>query len=143
MSERRAASGDERGQEGAGQSRWLKAALGFVVLAFCAAPVPGDVGGCGQDPQALDPPTFFASIQYTECKQCGDCGIRSTACERACGSTLVQSDFPEDCAPLVHDGEVCLRALERASCGDFRDYMSDDAPTTPTECNFCPASGAP
>jgi len=46
--------------------------------------------------------------------------------------------FPERCLPLVHDGEVCLRALLNASCGDYSQYMSDDSPTAPTECNFCP-----
>jgi hypothetical protein len=43
--------------------------------------------------------------------------------------------------PLVHDGEVCLRALDDAACEDYLEYMSDVAPTVPTECNFCPAEG--
>jgi hypothetical protein len=121
----------------------LKAALGFVALAFCAAPVPGDVGGCGQDPQELDAQTFFWSKQSIECDHCRTCQLTGTACDRACADVLVQSEFPENCVPLVHDGEVCLRALDNGSCSDFRDYMSDTAPTIPPECNFCPAGGPP
>jgi hypothetical protein len=48
------------------------------------------------------------------------------------------ADFPEGCAPLVHDGEVCLRALHFASCDAYRGYVDDAAPTVPTECDFCP-----
>jgi hypothetical protein len=121
----------------------MKIVLGFLALAFCAAPVPGDVGGCGQSPQELDPATFFWSKQLTECEQCQSCGLTTAACSRSCGDTLVQTDFPKDCVPLVHDGEVCLRALQDGSCSDFREYMSDSEPTIPTECNFCPAGGHP
>ena len=120
-----------------------KFALGFIALAFCAAPVPGDVGGCGQEPQELDPATFFWSLQGTECDHCRQCALTTAGCERACGETLVQSEFPKDCVPLVHDGEVCLRALQNGSCDDFREYMSDSAPSIPTECDFCPAGGQP
>jgi len=123
--------------------RFLKIAVGFLALAFCAAPVPGDVGGCGQSPDPLDPPTFFWSEQQTECDHCHSCGIETKACTRACADVLAQSDFPKDCAPLVHDGEVCLRALQNGSCSDFREYMSDSAPSIPTECNFCPPGGQP
>lgn len=123
--------------------QWMKLALGFIALAFCAAPVPGDVGGCGQHIQELDPETFFWSLQGTECDHCRTCDITSAACERACADTLMQSAFPKDCAPLVHDGEVCLRALQDGSCSDFRDYMSDSSPSVPTECDFCPAGAQP
>ena len=121
----------------------LKLALGFIALAFGAAPVPGDVGGCGQDPQELDPETFFWSLQGTECDHCRQCQLETAACARACGDVIVQTDFPKDCVPLVHDGEVCLRALQDGSCDDYREYMSDSAPSIPTECNFCPPGGAP
>jgi hypothetical protein len=120
-----------------------KLVLGFIALAFCAAPVPGDVGGCGQDPQELDAPTFFWGLQTTECDHCRSCGLSSAACDRACGNQLAQSGFPKNCVPLVHDGEVCLRVLQAGSCDDFRQYMSDQAPSIPTECNFCPAGGSP
>lgn len=121
----------------------LKLALACVALAFCAAPVPGDVGGCGQEAQELDSVTFFGTKQSIECENCRECGLGTAACQRACGGTLVQTMFPEDCVPLVHDGEVCLRALLMGSCEDYRGYMSDLAPTVPTECNFCPVQGAP
>ncbi len=120
-----------------------KTALGFAMLAFLAAPVPGDVGGCGQEPQELDPQTFFSSKQYIECEHCRDCGLETGACSRACQDELVQQTFPKDCVPLVHDGEVCLRALDDGSCEDFRNFMSDVAPEIPTECDFCPAGGTP
>jgi hypothetical protein len=123
--------------------RWLLLALGFVALAFCAAPVPGDVGGCGQEAQPLGAEVFFSSLQDSECQQCQDCGIDTAACTRACGATLVQRDFPKDCVPLVHDGEVCLRAIQQSGCSDVQDYMSDSSPSLPTECNFCPAGGEP
>jgi hypothetical protein len=120
-----------------------KVVLGFIALAFCAAPVPGDVGGCGQDAQELDPTTFFWSLQSTECEHCRECELTSAACGRACGETLLQETFPKDCAPLVHDGEVCLRALQNGSCDDFSEYMSDSSPSIPTECDFCPPGGRP
>jgi hypothetical protein len=121
----------------------MKLALGVVALSFCMAPVPGDVGGCGQEPQELDPETFFWSKQSLECEHCRDCGLSTAACERACGQQLVQSAFPENCVPLVHDGEVCLRALDDGSCEDYRAFMSDVGPTVPTECNFCPPAEDP
>ena len=123
--------------------RSLQLVLGLVALLFCAGPVPGDVGGCGQEAQELDPATFFWTKQDIECRRCGECAIETRACERACGDVLVQSSFPQDCVPLVHDGEVCLRALDDGTCGDYEGYMSDGAPTAPTECNFCPVGGAP
>jgi hypothetical protein len=121
----------------------LKLTLGLVVLAFCAAPTPGDIGGCGQEAQELDPRTFFWSLQESQCEQCRDCGIETAACDRACGEVLLQSEFPPNCVPLVHDGEVCLRALQQASCSDSREYVSDTDPSIPPECNFCPAGEGP
>lgn len=123
--------------------RSLQLVLAVIAVVFCAGPVPGDVGGCGQDAQELDPETFFWTKQDIECRRCGECGIATKACQRACGDQLVQSAFPEDCVPLVHDGEVCLRALDYGGCGDYEGYMSDVAPTTPTECNFCPVGDGP
>jgi hypothetical protein len=124
-------------------TNWLKLAIGFFALAFCAAPVPGDVGGCGQEAQELDPETFFWSLQHNECERCRDCELSTRACERACQNELTQSEFPADCVPLVHDGEVCLRAMQNASCDDYTEYMSDSAPTIPTECDFCPSGAVP
>lgn len=114
-----------------------RAVLGFMVLAFCAAPVPGDVGGCNQSAEELDAAAFFAQKSALDCQRCRECAFDTDACERACAG-LGQSEFPKDCIPLVHDGEVCLRALEAANCGDYRDYVRNEAPTVPTECAFCP-----
>lgn len=118
---------------------YRKLALASLSLLFCSAPTPGDVGGCGQKPAELDPIIFFAAKATIECEQCASCGLARAACSKACqfpeGSPLA---FPERCLPLVHDGEVCLRALQYASCDDYGSYMSDTSPSVLTECNFCP-----
>lgn len=118
-------------------TRPLLAAMTLAIL--CAAPTPGDIGGCGQRAELLDPPIFFASKDRTDCVRCRECGIETETCDRACDPELKsQTEFPEGCHPLVHDGEVCLRALLHASCSDYEEYVSDSAPSVPTECNFCP-----
>ena len=117
--------------------------LAAISLLFCAAPVPGDVGGCGQNPQALDPATFFASKKAIDCQRCTECSLASQSCEKACNNAAdIERDFPGECFPLVHDGEVCLRALLYASCDDYREFLDDAAPSVPTECDFCPAGAA-
>ncbi len=114
-------------------------ALTLLSLLFCMAPTPGDVGGCGQKPAELDPGIFFASKANVDCQRCQECGLASKACRDACDlSQALQASFPDRCVPLVHDGEVCLRALQYASCDDYAAYMDDAAPSVPTECNFCP-----
>jgi hypothetical protein len=50
----------------------------------------------------------------------------------------VPSEFPKGCFPLVHDGEVCLRALSYSTCDEYVEYLDDRVPRIPTECNFCP-----
>ena len=120
------------------ESRALRAAVGFCVLAFCAAPVPGDVGGCTQRAEALDAQAFFTKKAEIDCARCSECAFDGALCESACGSFPVPQEFPEGCVPNVHDGEVCLRALEVASCDDYRSFVSSEAPTIPTECEFCP-----
>jgi hypothetical protein len=112
----------------------LLAAVGALI---CLAPTPGDIGGCGQAAQDLDPETFFLSKQTIECDRCRECRIRTPACEAACSGEPVPTEFPEGCFPLVHDGTVCLRALTRASCDDHRAF-SGEPPSVPSECNFCP-----
>jgi len=108
----------------------------FSIL--CAAPTPGDIGGCGQHAQPLDPGLFFAEKARIDCEMCGECGLRSSHCELACSGEPAQTDFPEGCEPLVHDGEVCLRALEASGCGEYEDYVKDAGRQAPTECLFCP-----
>ena len=122
-----------------GSSRRPRPLLLVVALGalFCLAPTPGDIGGCGQSPQDLDPATFFLSKQTIECSKCRECRIRTPACELACSDAPAATEFPEGCFPLVHDGTVCLRALTRASCDDHREF-SGEPPSAPSECNFCP-----
>lgn len=120
------------------KERASRLVLALIVLAFCAAPTPGDVGSCGQPAAELDPETFFATKDSFDCDRCRECGLETSACKRACDPGLSQSEFPEGCVPLVHDGEVCLRALLHASCDDFETYVRERDAQTPTECNFCP-----
>ena len=107
----------------------------------CAAPTPGDIGGCGQAVEPLGPRAFFAEKADQDCQSCTECGLQSQRCAEACAGELSAQQFPEGCAPLVHDGEVCLRALDAASCEEYAAYMSDTQPTTASECNFCPKGG--
>jgi len=114
-------------------------ALAAVALLFCTAPTPGDVGGCGQKPAELDPEVFYERKANVDCQRCQECGIRSVACNTACQfPERYPHAFADRCLPLVHDGEVCLRALQYASCSDYEGYQSDVLPSTPSECNFCP-----
>ena len=118
--------------------------LGLVLVLFCTAPTPGDIGGCGQAPDILDAPTFFANKKAIDCSRCDDCSLASDACDAACDDKQpIQRAFPPGCVPLVHDGEVCLRALQYASCNDYMTYMDDHAPATASECNFCPKQAGP
>ncbi len=122
------------------------ARLAVAVLFFTAAPTAGDIGSCGQAPDDLDPQKFFSAKEKQDCEKCLACNITTNACELACEPFLDQSEFPAHCYPLVHDGEVCLHALQASSCADYRQFMNDFTPTIPTECNFCPPcddGGAP
>ena len=105
---------------------------------FAAAPTAGDIGGCGQAENELDPAKFFVAKQNVDCDRCRACAIASVSCTRACGSGLAVSDLPPGCVPLEHDGEVCVDALAAAGCADYARYMADQGGTIPTECNFCP-----
>ena len=116
-----------------------KLAIAALALLFCTAPTPGDVGGCGQDPAELDPGVFFDSKANIDCQRCRECGLGSRSCAAACSYTSnPNQSFATDCVPLVHDGEVCLRALLHASCDDYASYTDDRSPSAPSECNFCP-----
>ncbi len=125
--------------------RWLLLSLVTGMLALLAsAATPGDIGGCGTPVADLDPPVFFDTKKSVDCEACRECSISSQSCRVACDEkpAAIRS-FPEGCFPLTHDGVVCLRALLHASCSDYERYMSDDAPETPTECNFCPEEAKP
>lgn len=115
--------------------------LAGIALFLCTAPTPGDVGGCGQKPAELDPGVFFDSKASIDCQRCQECGLEPTSnsCGVACRfPETYPREFPEGCVPLVHDGEVCLRALLHASCDDYAAYTNDRDPSAPSECNFCP-----
>jgi hypothetical protein len=115
--------------------------LSLIVLAFCTAPAPGDVGGCGQRAEELDPELFFRAKAAVDCERCSECTLATRACSLACTGQDLVREFPVDCLPLVHDGEVCLHALSAASCDDYERYVRDDAREVPTECSFCPERG--
>lgn len=124
------------------KSTFARLVLAVGVLVFCTGPTPGDVGGCGQAPDNLDPPTFYATKKAIDCTRCQDCDLITKTCIDSCDQSLGwDTEFPADCYPLVHDGEACLRALQYASCGEYEEYMSDTSPTTASECNFCPPRG--
>jgi hypothetical protein len=115
--------------------------VAFVIVLgfFAAAPTVGDVGGCNESAQPLAANKFFGARLKLECERCRECGYTSAACKRACSSaTIVPSTFPAGCAPLEHDGQVCLRAIEALSCDAFGDVVAA-SPIVPTECDFCPA----
>ncbi|HVU05304.1 MAG TPA: hypothetical protein VHE30_26330 [Polyangiaceae bacterium] len=117
--------------------RRLGAAI--VTALLCAAPVPGDIGSCGQPVQALDAPRFFSAHKTVDCRRCDECAIATKTCDYQCSrNPPLVTAFPADCQPLVHDGEVCLRALLDASCDDYATYVADESPVVPTECDFCP-----
>jgi hypothetical protein len=111
------------------------AVLAFV---FGAAPTVGDVGACGQPATALDERAFAAERKALDCQRCTACGLMTQTCARAC-DPKAPSDvvFPSTCFPLQHDGEVCVRALQASTCQDYASFVSDVAPTVPSECDFC------
>jgi hypothetical protein len=105
---------------------------------FCLAPTAGDVGGCGTTPTALDPGIFAAARKTEDCQRCTACGLSTPRCLRACDpGAPPETIVPSTCAPLQHDGEVCLRALDAASCSSYATYVDPIAPATPSECDFC------
>lgn len=113
-------------------------AFAIVLAVFVAAPTVGDIGGCGGTDERLDAKKFFAERFRVECDRCKECGYSTPACRRACDRrTVVPGSFPAGCTPVVHDGEVCLRAIEALSCDGFADVV-DPQPIVPTECDFCP-----
>ncbi len=116
--------------------------LAFLLLVLVAAPTAGDIGSCGQEIEDLDPGRFFEAKADVDCRRCDECQLTTQACERACAATP-GAELPDGCYPLVHDGEVCLNALEAASCADYAVYVADSGGSVPTECNFCPPREAP
>jgi hypothetical protein len=116
----------------------MRLTLALVALLFCAGPVPGDVGGCGKAPRSLDAAEFFDEKRALDCARCRECDVASEYCEATCAPDAERPELPRGCDPLQHDGDVCLRALLDASCDEYEAFLRDEAPETPTECNFCP-----
>lgn len=108
-----------------------------VLCAATLAPTPGDIGGCGKSPKLLSAGKFFATKRQLDCGACQTCNIQNVTCSTTCTEPIPDS-FPRGCFPLVHDGEVCLRALSYSTCEEYRTYLDDETPEVPTECNFCP-----
>jgi hypothetical protein len=122
----------------------LRGGFLLVLALFTMAPTPpGDVGGCGQHAQPLDAPAFFSLWSDIDCEKCTECGFETERCTVQCEKTELQAEFRTGCAPLVHDGEVCLHALRAADCDEYEDYVKDEGPLVPTECRFCPPGVAP
>lgn len=127
----------------------VAALLGVLAM----APTPGDIGGCGQPAEDLDQKLFYASLRLADCAACDRCGLDTATCRDACGAEppAIVPLFPQDCAPLAHDGEVCLRRIQVTGCDDIAASMADDegrvVPVTerprPSECQFCPPREGP
>jgi hypothetical protein len=113
----------------------------ILVALLTAAPTAGDIGSCGQKVVPLDLDKYTRDKEIIDCSRCGECGLTTKACAKACDKKLDVVPFPDGCVPLVHDGEVCLDALTVASCSDYAKYEADVGPTIPTECDFCPPQG--
>jgi hypothetical protein len=116
----------------------VRLVFAFVFL-LCAAPTPGDIGGCGQRVQPLGAEPFYESKKKIDCAKCGECSFSTNFCKTACDpDEAVPENFPEGCDPIVHDGEVCLNALEASGCDDYEAFVKDEGRQAPNECRFCP-----
>jgi hypothetical protein len=110
----------------------------LLALGVGAAPTVGDIGSCGRAATDLDPQSFASARKELDCRRCTECGLRTQTCQNACDPNAPGDvGWPSTCHPLEHDGEVCLRALQAASCGDYAGFVDDIARTAPTECDFC------
>ncbi|HMY19026.1 MAG TPA: hypothetical protein PKA58_22025 [Polyangium sp.] len=126
-----------------GRRRLATLPLTAILLLFVAAPTVGDIGSCGEQPVELDPKAFFEKKAALDRERCRECAIQSAACTRARDPKQTPTEFPKGCYPIVHDGDVCLRALEATDCSEYATFVADQGATIPTECNFCPLEGAP
>ena len=110
----------------------------LLALVFGAGPTVGDVGACSDQASSLDLATFQAERKAIDCQRCRQCGLMTQWCVAACNpDTPSTVQWPSTCQPLEHDGVVCIDALQVASCSAYATYVSDTAPTVPTECDFC------
>jgi hypothetical protein len=109
-----------------------------LALVFGAGPTVGDIGSCSDQATALDLATFQGERKAVDCERCKQCGLVTQTCVDACNPAATSTvAWPLTCLPLEHDGVVCIDALQAASCSAYASYVSDAAPTVPTECDFC------
>ncbi|MGH7296756.1 MAG: hypothetical protein ACRELB_17585 [Polyangiaceae bacterium] len=114
------------------------AAVAVLAAIFGAGPTVGDVGSCGTSATPLDEKTFVADRKALDCTRCRQCGLTTKTCADACDPGKPGTvAWPATCYPIEHDGQVCIDALEAASCSEYAAFVSDVAPTTPSECDFC------
>ena len=114
------------------------ALAGVLALVLGAAPTVGDIGSCGRVPADLDPQGFESARKAIDCRRCSECRLTSSICPDVCDPNIPSHvGWPPTCHPIEHDGEVCLRALQAASCSDYAGFLNDVAPSVPTECDFC------
>lgn len=113
-------------------------ALALFALLLGTGSTVGDVGGCGADAVDLDETRFALARKRLDCARCTSCSLKTARCTMAC-DLRKPSDvgFPPNCKPLLHDGEVCLHALQVASCSDYAFYVDDQTRAVPIECEFC------
>ena len=120
----------------------MKERLSILVAVLAAlavlAPTPGDTGGCGTAVVEMSSAGYGNARKLADCARCKECNIGSERCARACNRSVPpEFALPPTCRPLLHDGQVCLRAIYAASCADFATYVDENAPVTPSECGFC------
>jgi hypothetical protein len=112
--------------------------MGVALALLTAAPTVGDIGSCSTTPTLLDEGLYANARKVIDCRRCTECGLTTRTCVRACNQNLPSDvSWPSTCHPLFHDGDVCVRALEAASCSDYAGFVDDVAPTQPSECDFC------
>jgi hypothetical protein len=117
--------------------------VGITLALLCAAPTVGDVGGCGEEPEELTSSGYARARKSFDCARCKECRLATARCLRACDPKAPSdAELAPTCRPLVHDREVCIRALGDLSCEEFAHAVDDVSPRAPSECLFCRAVDA-
>jgi hypothetical protein len=117
--------------------------VGIALALLCAAPTVGDVGSCGDEPEELTSPGYAAARKTYDCSRCKECRLSTTRCRKACDPNQPSdAELAPTCRPLLHDREVCFRALGDLSCEEFARAVDDVSPRAPSECLFCRAVDA-